>query len=371
VTSEANASAGRPDPSGSGFSPWLYLVFLAFVFIAPAFDPTATAVDWIIAGSIVVVAGAVFVVAGGHARYRLPGSAALLVVGVAGTILGTGAMGVVPIYAAALAAVGAPRRLVYRRLALITAVTVASAFLSPVPMPFRLFIFVSPLVLVWLVGLSILEDAGLARQADALRAENARIEYLATVTERERIARDLHDLAGQALTAVALRSQLVQRLAVSDPARVAAEAEAIEETARETLSSLRSTVAGWQQVALDDELGKAVSALEAAGVRTQTSGSWRTELAPSVETVLALALREAVTNVVRHAGASTCAIRLSTGGGEVLLEVRDDGSGEDAPEGSGLRGMRERVVAAGGRVDRRMGGAGTTIRVAIPVGAQP
>ena len=370
MTTEENPSTARPDPAGSGLSPWLYLVFLAFVFVAPAFNPTATAADWIIAGSVVVLAGAVFVVACGDRRYRLPGAAALLVIGVAGTMLGTGAMGVVPIYAAALAAFGATRRSVYRRLGFVTAITLASAFLSPVPMPFRLFIFISPLVLIWLVGLSILEDAGLAREADALRAENARIEYLATVTERERIARDLHDLAGQALTAVALRSQLVQRLAASDPERVVAEAEAIEATARDTLSSLRSTVAGWQQVGLDDELEKAVSALEAAGVEATTSGNWRLELAPSVETVLALALREAVTNVLRHAGAATCVIALANGGGEVLLEVSDDGTGEEAPEGTGLRGMRERVMAAGGRVDRRSG-RGTTLRVAIPVGATP
>lgn len=240
---------------------------------------------------------------------------------------------------------------------------------SPIPPPFVFLAFGPSLPLIWLIGFSVEADIGLSREATSLRAENARVQYLATVTERERIARDLHDLAGQALTAIALRSQLVQRLAGTDPGRAIEEAAAIEATARETLASVRKTVAGWQQVALADELDKAATALNAAGVEPNIEGDWRLDLAPSVETVLALALREAVTNVVRHAEARSCRINLDGRDGKVSLLVSDDGRGSSAPEGTGLRGMRERVMAAGGTLQITTG-RGTTIVVTMPVGAR-
>jgi two-component system sensor histidine kinase DesK len=127
-------------------------------------------------------------------------------------------------------------------------------------------------------------------------------------------------------------------------------------------------VAGWQQVDLTDELDKATTALNAAGVEPYIDGEWRQDLAPSVETVLALSLREAVTNVVRHADARTCRISLDGGPGVVSLLVSDDGRGSREPEGSGLRGMRERVMAAGGTVELTIG-RGTSLLVTIPVGA--
>ena len=147
------------------------------------------------------------------------------------------------------------------------------------------------------------------------------------------------------------------------------EAATIETTARETLASLRETVAGWQQIDLSDELDRATTALDAAGVEAHIEGRWRQDLAPSVETVLAMALRESVTNVVRHANARSCQISLAGGRGEVILSVRDDGRGSSEPEGSGLRGMRERVMAAGGTMELTTG-RGTRVLVSIPVGAQ-
>jgi two-component system sensor histidine kinase DesK len=161
----------------------------------------------------------------------------------------------------------------------------------------------------------------------------------------------------------------VQRLASTDPERARDEAAAIEATARETLASMRETVGGWQQVDLSDELEKASKTLDAAGVETHIDEEKRRDLAPSIETVLALALREAVTNVVRHAHARSCHISLDGRPGEVSLLITDDGVGIRASEGSGLRGMRERVLAAGGSMDLTTG-RGTRLRVSIPVGGQ-
>ena len=118
---------------------------------------------------------------------------------------------------------------------------------------------------------------------------------------------------------------------------------------------------------LDDELAKDGRPRDGGRERRDRRRP-RHDLAPSVETVLALALREAVTNVVRHARASSCVISLNGSPGEVVLEVADDGIGSGEPEGSGLRGMRERVMAAGGNVERS-GPPGTRLRVRVPVGS--
>lgn len=352
--------SSRPD--------WLYLGFLVFVFLGPIFDPSSTTADWVVASVTVIVAGAVYVIGLRNRRFRLGSAVVLLGLGVISAWLGTTAMGVIPIYAAALAAGFVSRRTLVWRLFAVTLLTALTIPLSPVPPPFIFLVFAPVFPLIWLIGFSVQADIALFEETHSLRAENARIQYLATVTERERIARDLHDLAGQALTAVTLRSQLIQRLTPSDAQRVMEEAVAIETTARDALTSIRETVAGWQQVDLDDELDKGLRALDAAGVVTDVEGEWRVDLAPSVETVLALALREAVTNVVRHARARSCRIRLDGRQGEVSLRVSDDGVGITEPEGSGLRGMRERVLAAGGTVDLEKS-RGTSLRVAIPVGS--
>lgn len=351
----------------SGFPEWLYLGFLLFLFVGPLFNPDATTVDWVLAAVSAVVIAVIYLVGIQDRRLRTRAAVAVLVVGLVSTWLGTAAMGVAPVYAAALVAGFVTRRVLVWRLGVITLLTILAMFFSPIPPPFLFLAFGPALPLIWLIGFSVEADIDLSRETISLRAENARVEYLATVTERERIARDLHDLAGQALTAIALRSELVQRLADSDPQRVKEEAGAIETTARETLASVRETVAGWQQVDLVDELDKATTALGAAGIEPHIEGNWRRDLAPSVETVLALALREAVTNVVRHADARSCRISLSGEPGEVSLLVSDDGHGSSEPEGSGLRGMRERVMAAGGTLEFRSG-RGSSLLVTIPVG---
>lgn len=350
----------------SGFPEWLYLGFLLFLFVGPLFDPDSTGVDWVLAAVTAVVCAVIYLIGLRDRSYRTPAAVALLVVGLVSTWLGTTAMGVVPIYAAALVSGFVSRRVLVWRLSAITLLTILAMIFSSIPPPFVYLAFLPAIPLIWLIGFTVEADIDLTRETISLRAENARVQYLATVTERERIARDLHDLAGQALTAIALRSQLVQRLAETDPQRVIEEAAAIETTARETLASVRDTVSGWQQVDIGDELDKAVTALGAAGVEPQIEGNWRQDLAPSVETVLALALREAVTNVVRHADARSCRISLDGGPGEVSLRVSDDGRGSRQPEGSGLRGMRERVMAAGGALEVTTD-RGTSLYVTIPV----
>jgi two-component system sensor histidine kinase DesK len=134
---------------------------------------------------------------------------------------------------------------------------------------------------------------------------------------------------------------------------------------REALAQVRAAVRGYRTRGLPDELARARQTLEDAGLSVDCSAG-SVALDAAHEGVLALALREAVTNVVRHAGARSCRVRLSEDGGRALLEVHDDGRGGLDPEGFGLTGMRERIQALGGTLERD-GSAGTRLVIRLPL----
>ena len=196
-----------------------------------------------------------------------------------------------------------------------------------------------------------------------LRAQEE-IEHLAKLAERERIARDLHDVLGHTLSVVVLKSELAGKLIGNDAAGARREIGEVEQIARQALSEVREAIRGYRAEGIGAEIARARRALDAAGVRLE----WQAQslrLEPAQESVLSLVLREAVTNILRHAGATSCRLELAIDGGEAHLSVQDDGRGAIRSEGNGLRGMRERVEALGGRleIDSRQG---THLTVAIP-----
>ena len=355
-------------PTRSAFARWAYLVFFAFMLIGPVFSPDSGVNEWGLEIAVIAISLPLFLWSLlGDRPYT--GAIGLMAIAFAVTPLGSTAMSVLPIYAASLLAMRGSRSQLVLRLMILSACVVLGVIISPIPWPFRMFMFI-PVIMVWIVGFGVFEDASMEAHADTLEAENRRIGHLATMAERERIARDLHDLAGQALTAITLRSQLIQRQADTDSDAVVEEAKRIETLARATLGAVRETVAGWHQASLAEELHTATEALNAAGAQVDTEGNWQLDLAPSVETVMALALREAVTNVVRHAHARRVLLRLDTpDGGAVRMTVTDDGVGRGGDEGSGLRGMRARVLAAGGAMHLN-GAPGTSLTIDMPFGGK-
>jgi two-component system sensor histidine kinase DesK len=198
-----------------------------------------------------------------------------------------------------------------------------------------------------------------------LRLANDEIEHLAKVAERERIARDLHDVLGHTLSLITLKSELARKLVDRDPERAKLEMQDIENTSRAALADVREAIRGYRSEGLFAELARARAALETAGVTLQCD-TVPLELSPAQESVLALAVREAVTNVVRHAEAQRCEVRLIKQDAQCRLEIADDGVGCDAPEGNGLRGMRERLQSVGGSVER-MTGQGTRLIIQLPL----
>ncbi|HEY0795021.1 MAG TPA: sensor histidine kinase [Acidisarcina sp.] len=224
----------------------------------------------------------------------------------------------------------------------------------------------------WLTGVFFgfivaISNLAVARQKRAdckLRMANDEIEHLAKIAERERIARDLHDVLGHTLSVIVLKSELAGRLIDRDPARTAREIADVEQIARKALAEVREAIGGYRAEGLVAEIERAHRTLDAAGVRLICE-SKPPNLCPAEETVLSLVLREAITNIVRHAAAQTCDIRFQENEGFHFVTVHDDGRGGVRAEGNGLRGMRERIEALGGKfsVDP---GAGTRLIIQVP-----
>jgi two-component system sensor histidine kinase DesK len=199
-----------------------------------------------------------------------------------------------------------------------------------------------------------------------LRKANEEVEHLAKVAERERIARDLHDVLGHTLSVITLKSELAGKLIDRDPQRAGKEIREVEEISRQALSEVRDAIRGYRAKGLAAELAQAKATLETAGLAVQCDAATTVKLPAMQESVLSLAVREGVTNVVRHAQARSCRLRLEQQNGSCLLEIHDDGCGFSTAEGNGLRGMRERVEMLGGKLERR-NQSGTTLTITLPL----
>jgi two-component system sensor histidine kinase DesK len=200
---------------------------------------------------------------------------------------------------------------------------------------------------------------------EKLKLANQEIEHIAKVAERERIARDLHDVLGHTLSLITLKSELARKLVDRDPERAKQEMQDVENASRAALSDVREAIRGYRSDGIFAELARARAALETAGVSVECDAD-TVQLSPMQESVLSLALREAVTNVVRHAEARRCNVSLKRNQSLCTLEVADDGCGAAGPEGNGLRGMRERLEALGGSL-RLLTSNGTRLIIDLPL----
>jgi signal transduction histidine kinase len=208
------------------------------------------------------------------------------------------------------------------------------------------------------IGLVVFGLSWLTRLATDLDNARRRLAELAVAEERHRFARDLHDLLGLSLSAIALKTELTDRLLVADPDRAATELSEVLQLSRQALSDVRSVASGYRELSLAKESKSAEAVLTAAEVRV------RMELEPGelpspVSTVLAVVLREGVTNVLRHSKVEQCEIFVHHTAHEVRLEIVNDGVEENdaAPEarpgeamGNGIRNLSDRVAALGGQL---------------------
>ena len=211
------------------------------------------------------------------------------------------------------------------------------------------------LLLVRGLGLDMIGVARMGRAIQELHTARKELARLAVIEERERLSRDLHDLLGQTLSMITLKSELAKHLVAEDPERCSQEISEIERAARQTLREVREAVAGYRQPTLSGELEGARQLLEAAGIDHQIE-LLTLSLPPVLDAALAWTVREGVTNVVRHSRAQQCRIHLAQNNGQVCAEVLSDGCQQEQVEdtgrsGIGLSGLRERVSALGGRLE--------------------
>lgn len=206
----------------------------------------------------------------------------------------------------------------------------------------------------------------LSREVVAGQRARAR---LAAGEERLRIARDIHDLLGHSLSGIAVRSELAARLTEIDPGRAAGEMFTVQDEARRALREVRSTVSGYRDADLAEELEGAREVLNASGTRLTVRGEID-EVPEHLRSVAAWVVREGATNVVRHSTARHCDVLLDQSDTSLDLRIRNDGAVPDAGEGrggSGILGLTHRVVAAGGTLTAGPEGeGGFLLRVVLP-----
>lgn len=207
-----------------------------------------------------------------------------------------------------------------------------------------------------------------AGDLEETRSELAR---LAVSEQRLRWARDLHDTLGHGLSVVVLKLELVERLTAKDPVRATVELNDARSLLRESIGEMQTVVTGMRDMSLTGELANARTILAAAGVSTHTDIA-TAAIDQRVAEALAWIVREGTTNVLRHSDSTTCDITLRVDRGHAVLTIANDGpaiTGTRSPSGgNGIRGMRERLHALGGRLTvRSTTDGGFVLEAAVPL----
>ncbi|MFI9380142.1 sensor histidine kinase [Kutzneria sp. NPDC052558] len=266
------------------------------------------------------------------------------------------------IYVLALGAIMLTRRVAFVFAGCVTVVAFGASWLTRTGPDW------ADLVLMVILTVGI---ANFAKVGGDLRAANREVARLAVAEERARVARDVHDVLGHSLTTVTLKLGLVRRLLETKPGeveRLIIEVGEAEQLSRQALSEVRATLSGYRSASLSAEVAGARAALASAGIAADLPRAVDNVL-PEYQESFAYVLREGVTNVLRHSGATSCEVRL----GESWLEVRDNGSAScDAGEsranggGAGLTGLADRLAAIGGRIDAGpVPGGGFLLRASV------
>jgi len=340
--------------------PLIWLPFMVWFFVDPHFKH-ASLLHWI--GNTLAGLFFIFLYLQAFSRFgRVRNICIVFMVLMAAIFLPVngGACGFL-IYAAAAAGFTPKLRWVLATLSVEVAILLFYAYKLQLPVSF----WGSMLLLIILVGFGNHHWALSHCHDEKMRLAHEELEHLAKVAERERIARDLHDVLGHTLSLITLKSELARKLVDRDPERAKQEMQEVEITSRAALADVREAIRGYRSDGIFAELARARAALETAGVSVECDTT-PVPLSPAQESVLALALREAVTNVVRHAEARRCNVILKRDNSLCTLEVADDGCGASGPEGNGLRGMRERLEALGGSL-RLLSSNGTRLIIDLPL----
>lgn len=256
-----------------------------------------------------------------------------------------------------------------------TVLTVNWGFITQNPLFFSQF----PFILISVIGVILLPLSSYSihkreRLEAQLKDAHQQISDLIKLQERQRIARDLHDILGQKLSLIGLKSDLAGKLIQINPEQAKHELNDIRLTARVALKEVREIVADMRGTKLEDELIRVKQILKAAQMEFYVEGEMSVHKIPLlVENVLSMCLKEAITNIVKHSSATACKLNIQKTSTELTMVIQDNGTGivaKDMQEGNGLNGMRERLEFVNGSLDIQAD-SGTELIFRIPLIEKP
>lgn len=238
-------------------------------------------------------------------------------------------------------------------------------------LPFVIIIWIS----VILLPFNIHNKKEMGQLEEKLEDANKRISELVKLEERQRIARDLHDTLGQKLSLIGLKSDLARRLITKDPEQARNELKDVQQTARTALSEVRKMVSSMRGIRLKDEIVRVKQILKAAEINFEGNQDFSLKNVPLLtENILSMCLKEAVNNVVKHSGASSCSISIEQSWKEMVMTIHDNGDfkseGDSDVKGSGLLGMKERLEFINGSIEL-LTKEGTTLVIRVPNDVKP
>lgn len=355
--------------------PWFALIWAPILLIGPLIDAAAAGQLLRVVSVLALAAGYVLTVclpftAGTRQRVRAELVFVLLLALGAGYLV---AWHVDAQFIYALLAIGAALAVRQRRaLSVIVALTISAAVQTGIAqaslnvgmlLGFATFMAgIGNFLVQYLIGL-----------IGELTRTQQRLAQSAVAEERLRFSRDLHDLLGHTLSVMVVKAEAIRRLAGHDPQSAAQHAADIETIGRHALTEVREAVTGYRSVGLAEELANASRALAADGILvqiTETAGP----LDAHLDSLLGWVVREGTTNVLRHAGAGRCSITIAQAASTVRLEIVDDGrgaagrgvAGRGLADGSGLRGLRERIDEYGGVLTAAATSTGFRLAASVP-----
>jgi two-component system sensor histidine kinase DesK len=344
--------------------PWLMLVWTFWIFATPLLYPPGLVPNWLWP---TLASFAVFLVLFYRVYYRdrsqiIWCAMGIAVLSFAVTPFNPGAQGYMIYACAFLAFCGTTREAARNMLILFALYTAEWLWLD-----FGWINLLSAILIGLAVGFMNINFMRKHERDAELKLSHDEVRRLAAVAERERIGRDLHDLLGHTLSLITLKSELANRLFERDPAASRREIAEVESVARDALAQVRRAVTGIRAAGFAAELASAKLLLESNGVRLDYDLA-DIPLPADVETALAMTVREAVTNIQRHARASRANVTLRVENKRLCLQIEDNGRGGAIVPGNGLTGMRERLAAidAEVRVESQRS-HGTTVRVTMPM----
>lgn len=228
---------------------------------------------------------------------------------------------------------------------LLTSTIIGLHFYFNYPLPYFAFPALSGLITIGIIG--YVEKLRLEARISQQKSYQE-IEQLAVIAERERIARDLHDILGHTLSSIALKAELAEKLLSQEKhEQVKQHLSELHHIARNSLSLVRQTVSGYKHRGLSGEVMELCDKLRQKGFMVDLQGEIP-QLSPRAETAIILALTELTTNILRHSKGNHCQIEFSQSNDKVLVSMRDNGEVKALVPGNGLQGIQERLHALTG-----------------------